>query len=394
MESISSAGKSFLSSASDMLQNALTSSTSAASHTHTDSLSKEIIVSEILIHPIKSCKGTSVKQTAYDHAGLQYDRTWLIIASDTKKFYTARELPKMVLIHPVVDHEAAELVINIPQSETGVPAATVRVSLDPSQEELDKCELIEGITIWASNVNGYAVSDQADQLLSKYFGKSVRLVRKGPSARPSGPTDPSGPKEWTEATVRYQDFYPCLVASVQSLRHVQETLTASVYPNMSTDQGVQAFKVPKSVNKEYWTPEELSALPITRFRPNIIVDSLASTEQKLVPWEEDGWVSAELFDSSASNTPMGKEAEGKGRAGIYLLERCARCMVPNIDPDTGVRDSFLPYRLLQEYRQVDKQAATKGKPCFGMLSVPREKQGVIKVGDIFRVTGTTDPATR
>lgn len=394
MEAVSNAGKSFWSSASDMLQSALSSTPTSDAGSHTDSLAKDIVVSEILIHPIKSCKGTSVKQTAYDHAGLQYDRTWLIIDSDTKKFYTARELPKMVLIHPVVDHTASELAIHIPQSETGNPAATVRVSLDPSQEELDKCELIEGITIWASNVNGYAVSDQADQLLSKYFGKSVRLVRKGPSPRPSGPTDPSGPKEWNEATVRYQDFYPCLVASVQSLRHVQETLTASVYPSYSTGNHVQAFKVPKSVNKEYWTPEELSALPITRFRPNIIVDSAPSSEQKLVPWEEDAWMSAELFDSTASNVPTGTEAEGKGRAGIYLLERCARCMVPNIDPETGVRDSFLPYRLLQEYRQVDKLAATKGKPCFGMLSVPREKHGIIKVGDIFRVTKTTDPATR
>jgi hypothetical protein len=113
-----------------------------------------------------------------------------------------------------------------------------------------------------------------------------------------------------------------------------------------------------------------------------------------VPWEEDGWVSADLFDPNSGAVPYGAEAEGKGRAGIYMLDRCARCMVPNIDPDTGIRDNFLPYRVLQEYRQVDKQAAQKGKPCFGMLSVPREKQGVIKVGDIFRVTRTTDPSTR
>ncbi len=79
---------------------------------------------------------------------------------------------------------------------------------------------------------------------------------------------------------------------------------------------------------------------------------------------------------------------------MYMLAKCARCMVPNIDPETGVRDNFLPYRVLQEYRQVDKVAAAKGKPCFGMLSVPREKQGVVRVGDVWRVTKTTDPMTR
>ncbi|PWZ01036.1 hypothetical protein BCV70DRAFT_199395 [Testicularia cyperi] len=403
MEAIAGATKSFFSSANDMLQSALSGSGSASSSPHTQSLTKDIVVKEILIHPIKSCRGTSVQEAQYDPAGLQYDRTWLIIDANTRKFYTARELPKMVLIHPKIDREARILHIQIPQSETGVAACTVDVALDPTDVDLQQCELVEEITIWGQTVNGYAVSSEADEKLSAYFGKPVRLVRKGPSPRPSGDTEPAGPKEWDEATVRYQDFYPCLVASAESLRHVQRTLTASVYPSLQNTaseaetQGVQAYKVPKSVNREYWTPEELSALPITRFRPNILVDSPDDAQVKLEAWEEDGWVSAELFDSSAASAsapPFGRDAEGKGRAGIYMLERCARCMVPNIDPDTGVRDNFLPYRVLQEYRQADRLAREKGKPCFGMLSVPREKHGCIKVGDLFRVTKTTDPSQR
>ena len=114
------------------------------------------------------------------------------------------------------------------------------------------------------------------------------------------------------------------------------------------------------------TAEELESLPITRFRPNIIVDG-----PTMVPWEEDGWTSLELLDAT-TRAPPAAEAKGTGR-GVYLLEKCARCMVPNIDPETGVRDNFLPYRVLQQYRQVDPAAAEKGKPCFGMLSVPREK---------------------
>lgn len=34
-------------------------------------------------------------------------------------------------------------------------------------------------------VDGYAVSKAADEALSSFFGKSVRLVRKGPTVRPS-----------------------------------------------------------------------------------------------------------------------------------------------------------------------------------------------------------------
>ncbi|TKY85136.1 hypothetical protein EX895_006216 [Sporisorium graminicola] len=397
MDAISRAGKAFLTSTSDMLQNALISSNASAANAHADSLTKDLVVKQLLIHPIKSCRGTSVQEAPFDHQGLQYDRTWLIIDATTKKFYTARELPKMVLIHPKIEQDINKLTIQIPQSETGVAASTVQVSLQPSKDEVAGYEVVDGIFIWGAYVDGYAVSKQADEKLSAYFGKQVRLVRKGPSPRESGPTKPDGSVEWDDAVLRYQDFFPCLVASAESLRDVQKTLTASVYPSHSHADGGKAYKVPPSVNREYWTPEELSSLPITRFRPNIIVDNAPGAHTALSAWEEDGWTAAEIFSASDDNNnppPLGAEAEGKGRAGIYMLAKCARCMVPNIDPETGVRDNFLPYRVLQEYRQVDKVAAQKGKPCFGMLSVPREKQGVIRVGDVFRVTKTTDPETR
>lgn len=63
---------------------------------------------------------------------------------------------------------------------------------------------------------------------------------------------------------------------------------------------------------------------------------------KMVPWEEDGWEAFEIFDKSDANatTMFGKDAEGKGR-GIYTLVRCGRCMVPNIDPATGIRDAHV-----------------------------------------------------
>lgn len=63
----------------------------------------------------------------------------------------------------------------------------------------------------------------------------------------------------------------------------------------------------------------------------------------MVAFEEDGWESFEVFSSSTDGVQVpafGKDAEGKGR-GIYTLIRCGRCMVPNIDPATGVRDAYV-----------------------------------------------------
>lgn len=237
--------------------------------------------------------------------------------------------------------------------------------------------------------------------------------------------------------MHYQDFYPFLVASSASLQHVRDTLVASVYSNMSdrngnqptpatnakeaaqrdgsppggwnsTEQGaeahnskVTAYKVPDSIRRDYWTPEQLETLEIRRFRPNILVESFNDKEDKgkvLVPWEEDSWTHIEIFDgrkeaSGELNIGFGSEAIGKG-IGIDCVARCARCLVPSVDPSSGYRDPHLPYLVLQKFRIVQSEYASIGKPCFGMLSSPCQSSGTIRVGDIIRVTGTTDPAKR
>jgi len=91
------------------------------------------------------------------------------------------------------------------------------------------------------------VSKEADEALSLFFEKPVRLIRKGstqrwpgldPSKEPKGrnwrPADgPVGPSEWSlnSAFTRWQDFYPLLVASSASLEHIQKTLVKSIYPD-------------------------------------------------------------------------------------------------------------------------------------------------------------------
>jgi hypothetical protein len=143
--------------------------------------------------------------------------------------------------------------------------------------------------------------------------------------------------------------YPILVTTEASLAHVRCTILKSAFPDYnSTDSAgntiVPAYKIPVSLNRDYWTPEYIERLEMDRFRPNIVLgDAPSSRAPKMVPWEEDGWESFEIFDKSDANaldSPFGKDAEGKG-LGIYTLVRCARCMVPNIDPATGIRDAHV-----------------------------------------------------
>ncbi|KZP07271.1 hypothetical protein FIBSPDRAFT_875668 [Athelia psychrophila] len=384
---------SFASSLSSFLPASITSAFASAP-SHTQSLTKDICIKRLRIHPIKSCRGFDLDSVDYDQSGFKYDRTWLVIDAITRNFYTGRELPKMVLIEPKIDETTGTLNISIPVKEKGEAPLVISTPLNPTPAELADYELVTNITIWESKVDGYAVSKEADVALSLYFGKPVRLVRKGPLRRESGPHPTSGPTRYAkdEASVNMQDFYPLLVTSEASFDHVRSTILKSVFPEhaSSIDAGVQAYKVPGNLDRKFWTPEYVAGLQIDRFRPNIVLGDAPAATSKMTAFEEDGWESFEIIDQSlagAAASMFGKAAIGMGQ-GIYTLVRCARCMVPNIDPATGVRDAHLPYRITIQSRQVDPTIA---KPCFGMLSCSREASGTLRVGDIVRVTSTADP---
>lgn len=111
-------------------------------------LTRDLVVTKLLVHPIKSCKGTSVQISEYDNGGLKFDRTWVIVSAETGKFFTARDLPEMVLIHPTVDEERNKLVIKVPLTHKGKKDLIVETVLDPTQEELEKCEVLDNVFIW------------------------------------------------------------------------------------------------------------------------------------------------------------------------------------------------------------------------------------------------------
>lgn len=65
----------------------------------------------------------------------------------------------------------------------------------------------------------------ASAILSKYFGKSVHLVTKGPKPRQVAPTT-SFPD--LKSTSKYQDMYPMLVLSEESMVQVDDHLRKHV----------------------------------------------------------------------------------------------------------------------------------------------------------------------
>lgn len=118
-------------------------------------------------------------------------------------------------------------------------------------------------------------------------------------------------------------------------------------------------------------------LTIERFRPNIIV---RGRDDK--PWEEDTWKRIRISTAIP-------EEEALYKIDLDVVARCARCQVPNVDPNTAEKHAKQPWEELMKFRRVDQGGVAKYKPCFGMLCIPKN-EGVVQVGATLEVLETTD----
>lgn len=94
---------------------------------------------------------------------------------------------------------------------------------------------------------------------------------------------------------------------------------------------------------------------MTRFRPNLVVEAPT-------PFIEDSWRSVAI-----------------GSAEFAVAWPCSRCILPTIDPATGIKHPRQePLETLRSYRRVGP------KVMFGQNLIPR-KRGTVRVGDTVRV---------
>ncbi|KII93282.1 hypothetical protein PLICRDRAFT_35477 [Plicaturopsis crispa FD-325 SS-3] len=315
-------------------------------------LLKEIYVTKILVHPIKSCRGTSVESSRYNSEGLENDRMWAIIEGDSHEIITARKTPKMVLISPriLADDNSASggiLEVNFPD-DSG--CETFSVPLHPSEDVLSTWEATDRLSLFGHIIHGYIhpsispSSRSPSAVLSRYFDRPVHLVYKG--ARQPRPCDPTAAFPDLKATVKYQDGYPLLILSEESLAAVESKIRPLV--------GVQGIA-------DKWKDETLK---IERFRPNIVIRGAG------VPFVEDTLKEIVIGSSPAPR--------------ISLVSQCPRCLLPNVDPLTGIRDAAVPFKVLMKTR-AGVDPARKSGAMLGCNAVSHG-EGVVRVGDRILVT--------
>lgn len=262
------------------------------------------------------------------------------------KFVTIRSKPQMTLINTAIDHDSDSLVITIGHDTD----KQVIVPIHPDQEWLDANTKEVTVDIWQYLTDGYAYTDpKIKSLFSDFYGEEVSLVMKGPDPRIAG--GPGNLKRLGhEVIVNFPDVLPVQIASESSLAELNARLR---------EKGE-------------------SEITIERFRPNIIIKGGE-------PWSEDTWKTVRINGDSSLFTTL----TGGNRAAldIDIVARCARCTVPNVNPDTAEKNAHEPWDLLVSYRRVDE--GIKFKPCFGMLGCPRN-EGHIEVGMRFEVLAETE----
>ena len=265
-------------------------------------------LSEIWIYPVKGLRGVPLQTARVEPWGLEGDRRWMIV-DDDGRFLSQRQLPAMARIGTALIDGSLVLSADGGRIEVALPATNA--------------ERI-GTRIWVDRVAAPLASADANAWLSDKLGVACRLVHM---------PDPATAREVDRRysvpgdVVSFADGYPVLVTAMSSLDDLNIRL---------------GYK----------------AVPMTRFRPNLVVGGS-------VPWAEDHWVTVTC-----------------GEAAFAGVKPCARCVVTTIDQRSGVRDpANEPIHSLAEFRGV-----TRGKIIFGQNLIPRGGSRV-SVGDAVTASG-------
>jgi uncharacterized protein len=302
------------------------------------------------IYPIKSCRGIEVDATRLRKSGLTLDRNWMFITKADRKFMTIRGDSSMTLIDTAIvqDEVTKEQMLEVSIHGTD---ARVLVPAFPTKEWLEKNTKLADVEIWEKETDAYEYGDEINKPFSKFFNKEVALVYKGPKHRMVAV---NGSEElYGKATPHhFADVMSLQVASEASIKDLNRRLA------------LKGEDVPHD-------------LTIERFRPNIIVRG-----RNKYPWEEDTWKRIRIITTLP-------EEEAMYSLDLDVVARCARCQVPNVNPDTAEKHDKEPWDELMKFRRVDTGGPAKWKPCFGMLCIPKN-EGKISVGARVEVLETTN----
>ena len=271
-----------------------------------------MLVSELYIYPIKSCQGIKLTQAEVRQTGFFRDREMMLV-SQSGKFITQRQFPRLARVKVAIDED--ELTLSI--EDNSVAPLTFIPSFRGKTMEV---KIWQDFTIAIDQ--GNTVARWFHRVLQLEDNKECRLVRQSPQYVRSVKTS---------EPVSLADNYPFMLTATASLEELNQRI-------------VEIRQQPAQ------------AIPMNRFRPNIVID----TE---TPFVEDNWREIQI-----------------GTVKFWVVKPSSRCIITTIDQKQGEKNEYKePLSTLGTFRQFSEQGV-----MFGENMIPRNR-GTIAIGDRLEV---------
>ena len=188
-----------------------------------------VVLAQINIYPVKSCRGIPLQSAMLEDRGLQFDRRWMIV-NEQNRLMTQRDMPQLALVG--VDVQSDCLSLTSPK----IDQLRVPLVLKNVKERT--------VTVWDDTVSALDAGDEPAEWFSRYLGVTARLVYMPDNA------DRVASRKGFSSQVSFADAYPLLLISEASLEDLNRRLDEPLLMN--------------------------------RFRPNLVVRGCE-------PYAEDSW---------------------------------------------------------------------------------------------------------
>ncbi|SHF66981.1 MOSC domain-containing protein [Streptoalloteichus hindustanus] len=268
-------------------------------------------VLELHSYPVKGCAGTPTADATVTPAGLAHDRSFMVVDAHGV-FRTQRRDRRLALVQPRIGDDGRTLTLHAP----GVEPLRVDVDLTSARREVD---------LFGAPMRGIDQGEPVAAWLTEVLGTPSRLVRVPPE-------HDRVVDGHTPGTSGYADSSPLHLMTAASWAALNERITAGGgHP-----------------------------VPMSRFRPNIVVD---------------GW--ADHAEDRLRRLTVGDVELGYSKLAI-------RCAVTLVDQDTAAKAGPEPLRTLATYRRAAQGGVALGVK-FAVL-----RPGKISLGDQLTVTAWGD----
>jgi len=271
-------------------------------------------ISGLYVYPIKSCAGIALNEARLSPFGLEYDRNWMV-TDPSGRMLTQRSHARLALIKAALGEH--DLIVSAPgMDELRTPLAIAALT-NPDAV---------AATVWDDTVRAFDTGAATAAWFSTFLGVPARLARFDPAvARAADP-------RWTHgihALAQFSDGFPLLVIGAASLDDLNRRLVGKGAP----------------------------AIPMNRFRPNLVVTGLDAYEEDYVES-----VTIHARDEAVQ---------------LRIVKPCARCPIPTIDQASGAPNPDWPNEPLDTMSTYRVNARLGGALTFGQNAIIAAGTGAV-----------------